>query len=605
MGKSDDGTRPRAKRRPKGVPSGSSGGRLALVGLALVGGFLAVTAQLVQLQVVDAAELSARAERQHHKTIRLPGKRGTITDRNGIILAKNMDVPSISADPSSIESPRQTARALAKVLPISQKRLERRLKGGGRHFAWVYRRAEPAIAERVHALKIKGIHQVPESRRFYPKGKLLGHILGFAGIDNQGLSGVERVFNSQLQGDEVAFVVERDALGRSVFPIDSRYASPDQGADLKLTIDEVIQYHVERELDLAMERTRAESASVVVMAPDTGEILAMAVRPEFDPNRASKYAAETFRNRILTDPYEPGSTLKVFMAATALEKGVVTLDEVINCENGRMPMRGGAMHDSHPHGDLSFSEILVKSSNIGSAKVAMRLGPDALYAGLSSFGFGKRTEIELGGESGGVLPKTQRWSGRSLASIAIGQELSVTPIQLATAAAAVANGGWLMRPYLVKEITDGGEIVRTEPRRVRRVISEQTAADLRAALSGVTEKGGTAPLAAIDGYRVAGKTGTAQKAERGRRGYARDKYVSSFMGMVPAEDPELVILVVIDEAKGKYYGGTVAGPVFREIARPVLNYLGVHPDTDRTITVMAESGGPRPVRVAANSWKEP
>jgi cell division protein FtsI (penicillin-binding protein 3) len=434
---------------------------------------------------------------------------------------------------------------------------------------------------------------VPESRRFYPNGKLLGHILGFAGMDNEGLSGVEEAFDDLLAGGEVAYVVERDALGRHVFPTDADYLRPAHGADLTLTIDEVIQYHVERELDRLMETSHPKAAHVVVMEPRTGAILAMAVRPEFDPNRAGRYRAADFRNRIITDPYEPGSTLKVFVAAAALDAGVVKLTETIDCENGRLPLRGGAMHDHHAYDRLSYAEVLSKSSNIGSAKVAMRLGPERLYEALRNFGFGERTGVELRGESPGVLPPVSRWSGRSIASVAIGQELMVSPLQLVTAASAIANGGWLVRPHLIERVRRADGVTVTEPERVRRVVSARTAAALREALVAVAGPDGTAPDAAVPGYRVAGKTGTAQKAAHDRRGYAPGKYVASFLGMVPADDPRLVILVVVDEPQGKHYGGQVAGPVFREIAGPALAYLGVHPETERTVRLArAAATGP-------------
>jgi len=568
--------------------------RVGLVVLGLIGAFLVVAGQLVNLQVIDAPGLSARARSQQQQTIRLAGDRGTITDRNGIILAKNMDVPSLFADPSAVDDPKATARVLSRVLPASARSIERRLKAGGRHFAWLNRKVDPALAERVMALGLPGVHQVPESRRFYPKGQLLGQLLGFAGMDNQGLSGVEQAFDPLLKGGEMAYVVERDALGRHLFPSDADYRRPTHGADLRVTIDEAIQYHVERELDRVMEKSRAEAAEALVMDPYTGEILAMAVRPGFDPNRVGRYAPEDLRNRLITDPYEPGSTLKMFLAAAALDEGAVSLDEVIDCEQGTLPLRGGALHDHEPMGELTFAQVLTRSSNIGAAKVGMRLGADRLYAALRTFGFGRRTGIELPGESPGVLLPVGRWSGRSLPSVSIGQELMVTPLQLATAASAIANGGWLVRPHLVKEVDGPKGVERTRPERRRRVVTAETAARLRRALVGVTEAEGTAPDAGVPGYLVAGKTGTAQKAAHDRRGYARGKYVASFIGMVPADHPRIVILVVVDEPKGLHYGGSVAGPVFREIARPVLAYLGVPPETARTVT-LASAAPTKPV----------
>jgi cell division protein FtsI (penicillin-binding protein 3) len=576
---------PRRTRPEPGAPPRR--GRTALVAVGVIGGFLVVAVQLVRLQVIEAADLAARADDQTHKTVTLSGERGTITDRNGAILARNMDVPSLFADPSAMPDPRGAARRLARVLPESRRTLERRLGGSGRHFAWLHRKADPALARKVMALKLPGVHQIPESRRFYPKGKLLGHILGFAGMDNEGLSGVERAFDDRLAGGKVVYVVERDALGRHISPSDADFRRPAHGADLSLTIDEVIQYHVERELDRVMESDHPRSALAVVMDPDTGEVLAMAVRPEFDPNRPRSYGANDFRNRILTDPYEPGSVMKVFVAAAALDDRVVRLDETIDCENGTMPLRGGAMHDHHPYGDLSYAEVLVKSSNIGSAKVAMRLGPERLHDALAKFGFGHRTGIELKGESPGVLTPVSRWSGRSIASV----ELMVTPLQIVAAASAVANGGWLMRPHVVREIDGPDGTTATRPTRVRRVLTRATATALREALVGVTGPDGTAPKGAVPGYRVAGKTGTAQKAAENHRGYARGRYIASFLGMVPADDPRLVVLVVVDEPDGRsYYGGQVAAPVFRAIAGPVLSYLGVHPETERTVVLARREG---------------
>jgi cell division protein FtsI (penicillin-binding protein 3) len=581
---------PRRTRPEPGAPPRR--GRTALVALGVVLGFTVVAGQLVRLQVIEAHDLAARADDQTHKTVTLSGERGTITDRNGEILARNMDVPSLFADPSAMPHPRDVARQLARVLPESARTLERRLVSPGRHFAWLHRKSDPALARKVLALDLPGVHQVPESRRFYPKGKLLGHILGFAGMDNEGLSGIEQAFDDRLAGGRIVYVVERDALGRHISPSDADFSRPTHGADLRLTIDEVVQYHVERELDRAMETTHARGALAVAMDPDTGEVLAMAVRPEFDPNRAEDFRASDFRDRIITDPYEPGSVLKVFVAASALDAGVVHLDDVIDCENGTMPFRGGPIHDHKPYGDLTYRDVLVKSSNIGSAKVAMRLGDERLYEALRKFGFGRRTGVELTGESPGVLLPVSRWSGRSIASVAIGQEVMVTPLQLVAAASAVANGGWLMRPHVVADLAGPEGTTRTDPTPVRRVVSTATAAALREALTGVASPDGTAPEAALAGYRVAGKTGTAQKASEEHRGYAHGKYIASFLGMVPADDPRLVILVVMDEPEGRlYYGGQVAAPVFKAIAEPVLAYLGVHPETERTVQLAAGSPG--------------
>ncbi len=564
--------------------------RTRLVLVALIGGFLAVGTRLAYLQVVAAPELARRAERQQQRVVTIDAERGTVYDRRGRILAMNLDVPSVYAVPNAIDQPFRTAAALAKILGVRRDDLARQLSKD-RDFIYVARRIDPVKAEKIKALRLKGIGFVEESRRFYPKKYLMGQSLGFAGLDNQGLEGVELKYDPYLRGEKGYMVVERDALGKTVFPKGFDYVAPERGKDLILTIDEVIQYITERELDKAMTQTRAASGTAVVMDPRTGEILAMAVRPQFNPNAIDARKPSVWRNRAITDPYEPGSTFKIVVASAALEEGVVSLSDRIYCEDGSMSFAGGRIHDVHKEGTLTFQEVIQKSSNIGTVKVGLRLGEDRLNRYLRMFGFGSKTGIDLPGESAGIVRDPSAWSKRSIASVAIGQEISVTPIQLITAAAVLANDGNLVHPHLVSEIRDdsGKTLVAFHPQPVRRVISAQTASRVRSILQSVVEKGGTGEKASIPGFTVAGKTGTAQKADPETGGYSSDRFVSSFVGFVPAEDPRLIALIVIDEPKGVAWGGSVAAPVFKAIAEQTLGYLEVpSSDPERVVLVSGE-----------------
>ncbi|HXC62164.1 MAG TPA: penicillin-binding protein 2, partial [Nitrospiria bacterium] len=520
-------------------------------------------------------------------SIFLEGERGTIYDRRGRVLATNLEVPSIYAVPTSIQGSDQVGLELARVLKSDLTSVKRRLRED-RNFVWIARKVTPERAKAVSDLKIDGIGFVMESQRFYPNRHLMGHLLGFAGMDNQGLEGVELAYDSYLRGEKGLLWMERDALGETIFPSGLGHVAPSRGRDIVLTIDEVIQYITEQELDRVVQQVSAVSGSIIVMNPKTGEILAMAVRPEFNPNILSRHDPSEWRNRAITDLYEPGSTFKIVTAATALEEKLVTPAERINCEEGSFQIGGEVFHDPVKEGVLTFSEVIQRSSNIGTIKIGTRLGAERLYQYAKTFGFGEKTGIDLLGETAGTLRSPHNWSKRSLASIAIGQEVAVTPIQLITAASAVANGGQLMRPYLVSKITehDGPVIQTIVPELRRRVISQETARQLTQILEGVTRKGGTGEKAALETYSVAGKTGTAQKADSKTKAYSSDRFVSSFVGFVPAEDPEIAILVVVDEPKGVSWGGSVAAPVFKNVAEQTLLYLGrVSPIQERKLVV--------------------
>jgi len=542
-------------------------------------GFVLVLLRLVYLQGFQHKEWRARAQQAQEKSIELEAERGTIYDRKGRVLALNTERPSVYAIPAEIKEPVPVSRRLASILGIPQQEILQKLRKGGQ-FAWLHRKISPEKMTEIQKENIKGIGFIAESKRVYPKGSLFGHLLGFAGLDNQGLEGIERKFNATLQGKNGGLILERDAYGHSIFPKGFNYVRPSPGSDLTLTVDEVIQYISERELDAIVRKTGAEGGTVIIMDPWSGEILSMAVRPEFDPNWVKTSRPAQWRNRAITDFYEPGSTFKIVTAAAALEENLIGLDDLVDCEEGTYPVKGTVIHDHNAIGTVSFRQVIAKSSNIGTIKVAEVLGPERLSDYVRAFGFGERLGVDLVGESPGMVRPRKEWSGRSLASIAIGQEIGVTPLQMVAAASVIANGGWLMTPRIVKETRDDPGDRQKAPLIRRRVISEETSELMAQVLKGVVSEYGTARLAAIPGYAVAGKTGTAQKIDTTTGRYSRDKFVSSFVGFVPAENPVLAILVMVDEPKGIAWGGEIAAPVFSRIAQDVLHYMKMPPQRD-------------------------
>ena len=546
-------------------------------------GFAVVLFRLVNLQILQAAELTAKADRQHEKFVTIEGARGTIYDRQRKVLAINVVVPSVFGVPTSLVDPSGLARDLARVLRVRADDLERRLKQD-RSFVWIARKVDPEQGRRVEALSLDGVGMVMEGRRFYPKESLLSHVLGFAGMDGEGLEGLERRYDSRLRGEKQIVVLERDALGRTVFPkgLGKHISSP--GHSLTLTIDEFVQYVAEKELESAVLTTRAKNGLVIVMEPRTVAILAMALNPKFDPNALGSASAEQRRNRAVTDAYEPGSTMKILVAAAALEEKIMRPGTRVFGENGRMQVANSIIHDHGKSGWMTFAEVIQRSSNIGAVKTAMALGEPRFYRYLKAFGFGERTGIDLPGEVSGLVKEPRDWGRRSLASMAIGQEIGITALQLVTAVSAVANGGWLMKPHVVSEIRDakGRLVARIDPEVRRRPISNVTSRTLSEILEGVVTRG-TGSRAAVPGYRVAGKTGTAQTVDPRSGAYSRTLFVGSFVGYAPAEDPRLAMVVVIDEPRTEAWGGVVAAPVFRRIAEQVLPYLGVSPQESVTL----------------------
>lgn len=546
--------------------------------LVMLCGFAVVLFRLVSLQVLQAAELTAKADRQHQKTVSLEGARGTVVDRHGKVLAMNMEVPSVFGIPTALESPAKTARSLSPVLHVRTDELEKKLRQD-RSFVWLARKLDPEQGHRLEHMPMEGIGLVMEGRRFYPKGPLLAHVLGFAGMDGEGLEGIERRYESQLHGEKRVVILQRDAMGRTVFPKGQAEQVPAAGHSLVITIDEVIQYIAEKELEEAVTKARAKSGTVIVLDPQTGAVLALAISPRFDPNTVASLTADRWRNRALTDAYEPGSTMKALVAAAALEEKVMKPSTMLYGENGRMTIANTVIHDHEKSGWMTFAQVIQKSSNIGAAKTGMALGDQRLYRYLQAFGFGQKTEIDLPGEAGGLVKHPREWGRRSLASISMGQEIGVTPIQMVSAVAALANGGVLMKPYVVSEVRDaqGKALRQILPQVKRRVVSPETARTVTSILEGVVTDG-TGAKAAIPGFRVAGKTGTAQKIDPRTGAYSSTLFVGSFVGFVPADNPRLAMIVVIDEPQGESWGGTIAAPVFRRVGEQVLNYLGVSSD---------------------------
>ncbi|MCF8032078.1 MAG: transpeptidase family protein [Desulfarculaceae bacterium] len=549
--------------------------------LWIVGGFFVLAGAVlagraVDLQVVERGFLAAKAQREILREVEVAPNRGIIYDRNQVELALSLGTDSVYARPVAVRNPVREGRLLAGALGLPAGPVIKRLRGK-RHFAWIQRRVDPDQAEAVKALGLDSVGLVSEPRRFYPYTSLASHVLGFAGLDAKGLEGLERRYDKVLTGQGRRVTRARDALGRTFWLAGQRLQGEPQGGNLILTIDRSLQYQVEKILAGAVKRWKATAGQAVVMVPATGEILAMASVPAFNPNVYQRYPRETYRNRVVTDFYEPGSTFKVFMAAAALDSGKVSMDQRFDCEDGAWKVGGRVIHDTHPHGKLTLSEIVKFSSNIGAAKVAQQVGPVQLYATLKAFGFGRPTGVDLPGEARGLLRPARSWRPVEMANIAFGQGVAVTPLQLTAAVAAVANNGVLMRPFVVKAMVDGsGRLVaETQPQVRGRVLGPTEARLLGEMMRRVTEPGGTGQSVKVPPFQVAGKTGTAQKLKP-EGGYSHTDYMSSFVGYLPADDPQAAILVVIDRPRGRHYGGTVAGPAWAAIAKATLKTLGVH-----------------------------
>ncbi len=559
------------------------------VGLFLFIGFIAGTA--FKVQVLENSELASKAKHEYTRHDLIKGKRGDILDVNMNKLATSIGSFSLTCSPKKIEDPVEDAKKIALLLGLSRRKLEREFRSK-KTFLLLKKDIPPDLAAKIKEMNLKGFSLRNDVVRFYPNRSLAAQVIGFIGRDNTGLEGLEYQYNSVLKGREVKISIKKDGKGQKIGS-DKIFTSRFKGDSIVLTIDSTIQYICETALKKAVVDSDAKSGMAIVMRPSTGEIIAMALYPEFNPNSFSNYNCDTWRNRTVTDPFEPGSVMKVFVAAAAMDKGFCTPKSIFFCENGAYRVGKFVIHDTHSHGWLTLNQIVKYSSNIGAAKVSETIGRKVLYDYLSSFGFGEKTFVGCPGETSGLLIPYYKWSDIDECAIAFGQGVSVSALQLITGICAIANGGILMKPLLVKEVlSNDGKVKKIyRPKPETRVISEQTAACVRHMMRLVVEENGTGTRAAIDGYSVCGKTGTAQKASKNGAGYARTKYTAVFTGFAPEQHPELVALVVVDEPKTSHYGGVVAAPAFKKIMSEALNYFHIPPDMTSPKLVAENTAG--------------
>jgi cell division protein FtsI (penicillin-binding protein 3) len=537
--------------------------------------FIALASRAFQLQILSGKALKALAQKQHTQVLLLQPERGIIFDRNGEKMAATIMVDSVCADPSKIDNLGEVAGRLAAILQADRAVLQKKLSGA-KNFCWIARRIAPEQASLVQEMGVDGIFIVKEPKRYYPSGELAGHLIGFVGIDASGLEGLELRYDRYLKGTPEKLSWTRDAKGKRLYPrVERPETVQKEHYNLVLTIDNRIQHLVESHLKAAVKNKGAKGGFAIVMDPKTGEILALANELGFDPNRFSAVNPATGKNKAITDSFDPGSTFKPFLAAAALEEGVVKETDLFNCENGNFAIADRVFHEANRkrHGTLSVHDILKYSSNIGSIKIAEKLGKEKFSEYIRKFGFGAKTGIDLPGEVSGLLRPVEKWTRVDAATIAFGQGISVTAIQLITALSSVANQGLLMKPFIVRGLMDRkGNLVQTyQPSAVRRVISPETAKRLTAILTDVVGmEDGTGKHARIVNVAVAGKTGTSQKFDFARRVYSSEKVKTSFMGFFPAEDPQIAILVVLDEPQRDRWGGVAAAPVFKNIGEQLL-----------------------------------
>jgi cell division protein FtsI (penicillin-binding protein 3) len=560
------------------VSSRNAVNRLLIVAVVAMLWATAIVGRLGYLQLVRHSDYLARAQKQQQRTIEITPQRGVIFDRNMHPLAMSVAVKSAFAVPAEIADEAMVAHLLSGIVNVPQDVLEERFKSS-RSFAWVSRKLPPEKVEAVNALNLKGIYFQEENQRFYPKRDLAAHVLGFVDPDERGLGGIESEFDSLIRGKSEKIIVMADARQRW---FDGSEARRERGANVVLTLDEKIQYIAQQELNAAIDKTRAVAGSVIVMNPNTGEILALANWPKFNPNAATNVPAEARMNRSVSAVYEPGSTFKLITLAAAFDQGVIKADDIFDCEHGAIYLAGHRIRDHKPFGILSVAEILAKSSDVGAIKIALNLGPPRFYDYIRAFGFGAPTGVDMPGESRGILHKVDNWSAISIGSVSMGQEVGVTPIQLISAVSAIANGGTLYRPHVVAGLRRGSRVLPADglltPVEPRRVIRPETAATMRRMMEGVVLTGGTGTLARLDGWTAAGKTGSAQKIDPTTGRYSPTNFVASFTGFAPINNPAVTILVSLDSPVGLHEGGFVAAPVFKRIAEQVLPYLDVPRD---------------------------
>jgi len=555
--------------------------------------FTAISARAVYLQVFCGPWLAQKAADQYERSFELAGNRGTIYDTNFAKMAVSNLATSIAAYPQQINNARESAKVLSRILKINKKVLQNKLSCK-KPFVWIKRQSSPNETKAVKNLKLQGVGFIPEYNRFYPNKTLAAQVIGFTGTDGKGLEGIEFYYDTYLKGARGNFTILKDAFGNGF--LSGKGNVPDySGKNIILTIDKTIQYITEKALEETVTSFSARSGMAVVIAPKTGAMLAIAHYPFFNPNSFKYFRRELWRNRAITDPFEPGSTMKIFSASAAIESGGSSPNTIYFCENGAYRIGRKIIHDNASHGWLSLQQIVKYSSNIGAVKISEKIGPEHLYNTLCNFGFGTKTGIDCPGETAGSLALYKQWTKLDTSVISFGHGISVSAVQLIAAVSTIANDGVLMKPHLVKAITDknGQYVHRFKPRKIRRVISTNTAREVAKIMKTVITRNGTGTLAALEGYSVCGKTGTSQKI--GKDGtYSEDKYIASFAGFTPAENPEIAILVVIDEPMEKYYGGIVAAPAFKKIAHETLNHMNISPTIDLnklTLSLKKEARG--------------
>jgi len=537
--------------------------------------FLIIIGRAVHLQVIQSKMLSKKADMQNRKPLVNAGKRGSIYDSTMSKLAMSLETVSIGVLPNRIKDKKQIAKVISNTLQMKYSGVLKKLNSG-KNYIWLGRQIPMSKANLLKRKRIEGLDFSTNYDRLYPHKTLAAQVIGFTGTDGKGLEGIEYRYNNTLNGTTTKQLVQKDGKGRRLYNEDGNNNTLN-GNNIVLTIDQTVQSITENALQEAVINHQAKSGMAMVMNPNTGEVKAIAHFPVLNPNTFSKYDRQTWRNRAITDPFEPGSTLKIFLAAAALENNYSTPDSIFYCENGTYKVDKDIIHDTHPYEWLSLSQIIRYSSNIGVTKVSEQIGKRTLYNTLSSFGFGKKTEIECPGETSGIMSHYLRWSRIDTSAIAFGQGISVSAIQLLTAASSIANGGLLMKPYIVKEVRDENGVVikKTLPTTIKRVVSEKTANSIRKMMSDVVNRDGTGTNAALENYTVSGKTGTAQKTDH-TGNYSKKTYTGSFLGFAPADKPEITVLVIVDEPKENYYGGVVAAPAFRKIVSETFNYMNIH-----------------------------
>ena len=552
-----------------------------------------IEARLVYLQVYEYDELQDRAQRQQMRTVVAPPKRGDILDRNGHVLAYSVDGSSIYAVPNEIADPAATASKLCAGLERCSSRERAALTEKLRRrsaFTFVRRQASPADVQRIGHLNLEGIGFIKESQRFYPKKELAAQLMGFVGIDNVGLAGIEAAYDKKIRGKPGTILVQTDAHRHAFSRLER---PPTAGATIELTIDEYLQHIAERELRAGVEANRAAGGIAVIMDVRTGEILALANEPTFNPHDFAIALDEQKRNRAVQDVYEPGSTFKVVTASAALEEGIIGLEDPVDASGGRIRLGSRVIDEAagHDYRVLSFTDVIVKSSNVGAIKVGLKLGPQRLGTYIRRFGFGSRLSPDFPAETAGIVWDPAHVDESALASMAMGYQVGVTALQMAAAVSSVANGGSLMEPRVVRALIQDGRRIVVRPRRIRTTVNSKTAAQLTGIMEAVVERG-TATAAKIPGYAIAGKTGTAAKVVNGH--YSHTAYNASFVGFIPSRRPALTIIVVIDSPRaGTYYGGTVAAPIFKRIAEASLQQLGIAPTVDAPPPVLVERHQPQ------------